>query len=103
MSQRTKERLGGVFIALVGAGLLWRNWSTALNWGYIFLGSSFFGPCVLVMGLALLIIPSYKTERQHKGEDISQLQGLALLTPRWKVVMVLGIMAGLLNVYLLTN
>ena len=58
-------------------------------------------PAFLVLGLAMIAIPGYKEERIARGEDISQLSGTQLLTPRWWVVLVLALAGGLGNLWLL--
>jgi hypothetical protein len=54
-----------------------------------------------VAGLALVLFPGYKEERLARGEDISALSGTQLLTPRWWVVLVIALLAGLANYGLL--
>ncbi len=86
MPTRTQERLGGAFIAaggLVVSALVWQTVSR----GEPVVKLGFAAPGFVVLGLALLLIPGYRTERLARGEDIRELQGLALLTPRWKVVL----------------
>lgn len=102
MTSRQKQQLGGLLIALMGAGFTIWTWFTALTKGYYYRKTSMFFPAALVLGLGLLIFPGYKEERTAKGEDISQLSGLQLLTPRWWVILVLALAAGGINFYLLT-
>lgn len=101
LNQRQKEQLGGLFIASLGVLMIFRNWTTAIDQGYFYKGTTFFGPASLILGLALLLIPSYKLERQNKGEDTSHLKGFSQLTPRWKIILGLAILAGIFNLYLL--
>lgn len=58
-------------------------------------------PAFFFIGLGLIPFPDYKTERASRGEDISELSGLKLLTPRWWTVLVVGLLAGLANFVLL--
>ena len=98
---RWKQRLGGAFIAAIGGGgTLWL-WHVAKAEGYVYFKASMLFPVFLVLGLAMVIIPGYKEERVARGEDISQLSGTQLLTPRWWVVLVLALAAGLGNLWLL--
>jgi hypothetical protein len=98
---RWKERLGGIFFALVGGGM------TAWAWHDLLYGSAFSqkaaaaGPAFCFLGLALIVIPGYRTERLARGEDISQLSGTELLTPRWWAVLVIGIVLGFGNLFLM--
>lgn len=97
MEQRTKERLGGAFIAILGAGGTFWNWQRALTEGAYYSKAAMLFPAFAVVGLGLLIVPGYRTERLARGEDISSLSGLALLTPRWRLILVLAIAAGGVN------
>jgi hypothetical protein len=49
------------------------------------------------MGLGLVLFPGYKEERLGRGEDISKLSGVDLITPRWWAVFVVGLAAGITN------
>lgn len=51
------------------------------------------GPALVVLGLGLLLFKGYRQERLDRGEDISQLTGLALLTPRWRAVLAVAVLA----------
>lgn len=98
---RWKQRLGGALIAAIGAGgTLW-IWHVARSEGYVYLKAGVLMPAFLVLGLALVVVPGYKEERLARGEDISRLSGVQLLTPRWWAVLVAALAAGLGNVLLL--
>lgn len=86
MPTRTQERIGGAFIAAAGAFVSVLVWQSATR-GEAVVKMGFAAPGFVVIGLALLLIPGYRSERLARGEDVSQLEGLALLTPRWKVVL----------------
>ena len=98
---RWKQRLGGAVIAAIGGGgTLWL-WHVARSEGYVYLKASVLLPAFLVLGLAMIAIPGYKEERLARGEDLSGLSGVRLLTPRWWVVLGLALAAGLGNLLLL--
>ena len=98
---RWKQRLGGALIAAIGGGgTLW-TWHLARSEGGVYLKASLLMPAFLVLGLAMIAIPGYKEERLARGEDISNLAGVRLLTPRWWVVLVIALAAGLGNRLLL--
>lgn len=101
MTPRLKQRLGGLFIALLGAGGTALVWYTAVGRGEFFEKASMVFPAFLVLGVALIIFPGYREERIARGEDISRLQGWQLLTPRWRWILVVGILVGLGNYFLL--
>jgi len=50
-----------------------------------------------VLGLGLALFKGYRQERIERGEEISGLEGAALITPRWWAVLAVGAVAGLLN------
>jgi ABC-type Fe3+-siderophore transport system permease subunit len=102
MISRKKQQFGGLFIALVAAGFTGWNWYTALNNGYFYRKASLIFPAFLIIGLALIIFPGYKEERIARGEDISKLQGIKLITPRWWAMLVAALAAGGLNYLLLS-
>jgi hypothetical protein len=58
-------------------------------------------PAFTVLGLGLVIFPGYKEERIARGEDISGLSGIQLLTLRWWAILVLCLFAGISNFALL--
>ncbi len=98
---RWKQRLGGAIIAAIGGGgTLW-IWHIARSEGYVYLKASVLLPAFLVLGLAMIAIPGYKEERLARGEDLSGLSGMQLLTPRWWTVLVLALAAGFGNLLLL--
>lgn len=82
--------MGGLFIAALGAFLTWQVWQVA-HTGKYFLSVGTTGPAFVVMGLALIAFPDSRTERRERGESLVGLEGWALLTPRWRVVTVIGI------------
>lgn len=93
--QRTKERVGGVILAAAGAALVAFTWRSALADGAASRKAAMLGPAVMVLGLALLIMPGYRTERLARGEDLQALSGAALITPRWWGVLVVALAAGI--------
>ncbi|MEZ0368096.1 MAG: hypothetical protein ACAI44_03305 [Candidatus Sericytochromatia bacterium] len=100
---RWKQRLAGVFIALIGGGGTAWGWYTALNAGYYYPKASFAFPAFCVLGLGMILIQGYTEERLARGEDISGLHGWRMLTPRWWVILVLCFVAGLSNFALLAS
>ncbi len=95
---RTKERLGGVLLLIVGVWLTVFGWRVVAEQGWFNVAGSAMGPASIVMGLALLAFPGYRSERAARGEDPEALQGWAMLTPRWKGVTVAALGLGLLNI-----
>lgn len=101
MTIRQKEKIGGFLIFFVSVLFTWYIWNTALTKGYFLVKVAGFAPAAAVMGLALVLFPSYKEERIAKGEDVSKLQGAQLMTPRWWAVLIVALTLGFINIYLL--
>jgi hypothetical protein len=91
-ANRMRERIGGILIATLGAGITIACWTDHFppQAGFEF-------PTIAVLGLALLVIPGYRTERRMRGEDVEALSGRALITPRWWAVLVIAIVIGAIN------
>jgi hypothetical protein len=88
---------------LLGGGFTCWSWYTALNEGYYYVKASMIFPAFAIMGVGLILFPGYKSERLARGEDISQLTGTQLLTPRWWVILVIALIAGFANYLLLST
>ena len=85
--------LGGAFTA-------W-GWYTAMTQDYYYPMASVIFPTFCVIGLGLILFPGYKEERLARGEDISALAGVQLVTPRWWAVLIVATAAGAANYALL--
>jgi hypothetical protein len=101
MVSRQKERFGGLFIATMGAILTIWTWYSAIYEGHFYLKAAMLGPVFTIIGLALILFPGYRTERIERGEDISQLNGYALITPRWWGIMAISLGSGFINLAVL--
>ncbi len=87
--------LAGAGIAAGGGfAFLVAHRQTAATGEFSALGA-FGGPAFGVLGLGLLLCKGYREERLERGEDISRLEGLGLLTPRWRAVLGAALLAGL--------
>jgi ABC-type Fe3+-siderophore transport system permease subunit len=102
MIPRWKQQLGGLFIALIGAGFMGWTWYTALYQGYFYFKASLIFPPFFVIGLGLILFPGYKEERLARGEDISRMEGSELITLRWWIILALGFVAAGVNYLLLS-
>jgi len=103
MVSRWKQQLGGLLIALLGAGFTGWSWYTAVYKGYFYRKASMLFPAIMVLGLGIIIFPGYKEERTARGEDISRIQGWKLITPRWWAIIVIALVAGGVNYVLLSS
>jgi hypothetical protein len=100
---RWKQQVGGLFVALLGAGFTGWSWYTALYRGYFYGKASMLFPAFLVLGLGMMVFPSYREERIARREDISRLQGWRLITPRWWAILIVALAAGGANYILLSS
>ena len=101
MGLRKKEQFGGLLMATIGAMLTIWNWHVAISEGHFYVKAAMIGPAFTTLGLALVLFPGYMTERVERGEDISQLIGLQLLTPRWWGILAISIGSGFINLAVL--
>ena len=95
------RRLAGLGIALGGGCITWLVWRQATHDAQFSLYGAMAGPAFAMLGLGLILFPGYREERLRRGEEIGQLEGLALLTPRWLGILVGMGLAALLNFGLL--
>ncbi len=101
--RRWKQQLGGLLIALVGGGGTAWMWNTAVREGYFYPKASMLLPAFCVLGLGLMLFPGYKEERTARGEDITGLTGMRLITPRWWVILTLALAAGVTNYAIMSS
>lgn len=97
------RRLAGAAIAAGGVFVTALAWRQLARDGRFLVLGGFGGPGFAVLGLGLACFKGYRQERLERGEDISRLQGLALLTPRWRGVLAAALAAGLVNLGLLSG
>lgn len=102
MPRRT-QRWGGALIAAGGAAFTAWGWHTLLTAGYYYPKASAIFPAFCVIGLGLVLFPGYREERLARGEDISELSGSRLLTPRWWAILVVALAAGFGNYALMAT
>jgi len=100
---RWKQQLGGLFIALTSSGVTAWTWRTALNEGYYYPKASMLFPAFCVVGLGLILFPGYKEERIARGEKISEMSGWKLITARWWAILVVSLLVGIGNYFLLSS
>jgi len=92
----SRQRAGGVLMAGIGLAGVWLRWSGMLATGHAGRYDVLF-PFFVVLGLALLCVPGYREERLARGEDLQNLKGLRLLTPRWWAITGAGVAVGVAN------
>jgi hypothetical protein len=75
MISSQREQLGGVLLLVLGLGLTYLIWGTALDRGYFLAKAAAVGPAFAVIGLGLVAVPGYRRERLERGEDVTRLSG----------------------------
>lgn len=98
---RRQQQFGGLFIFILSLVFTIWTWYTAFVQGYFYPKASMIFPAFLFLGLGLMMFPDYRAERTARGEDISELSGLKLLTARWWAILIIGLLAGFANFALL--
>ncbi len=101
LPSRNIQRLAGLFIFLVSLFFNIWTWFTAFEKGYYYPKAALIFTVFAVMGLGIIIFPDYRTERINRGEDISSLSGIKLLTLRWWLILIAGFVAAFINLILL--
>ena len=103
MVSRRNERLGGLFIATIGALLTMWAWRSALDTGHYYLLAAMGGPAFTIVGIALILVPGYRTERLQRGEDLDRLSGWELITARWWGILAIAVGSGFINLAILKD
>jgi hypothetical protein len=103
MGSRRNERLGGVLIATIGAILTIWTWRSALAEGHYYLLAAMGGPAFAIIGIALILVPGYRTERRQRGEDLDLLSGWELITARWWGILAIAVGSGFINLAILKD
>lgn len=75
----------------------------ALQEGYFYEKLSFIGPFCFVVGIGMILFPSYRAERMSRGEDLSSLQGWRLITPRWWAIVAVALIFGFGDLLLISE
>jgi len=88
--QHIKARLFALVLLLVGSGLIYINWRQLNSEGKYSLKLAAFAPLCVVGGIFLLLFPSKAGKPVTTGDKIITL-----------VVFVIGLLAGLVNWYLM--
>ncbi len=103
MGSRQNERLGGLLIATIGAMLTIWTWRSALEEGHYYLLATMGGPAFTIIGIALILVPGYRIERYHRGEDLDRFSGWELITARWWWILAIAIGSGFINLAILKD
>ncbi|MDX2120407.1 MAG: hypothetical protein SF070_04980 [Gemmatimonadota bacterium] len=97
------RRAVGLAMALAAGWMTNLSWVQARRDGEFGMAAALMGPAFCVIGLGLVLFKGYRQERLERGEDISRLQGMDLLTPRWKGVLAAALAAMAVNYALLNG
>lgn len=94
---RRGQQIGGlVMFGVCLAATIW-VWWTAFFQGYFYVYASLIFPAFAVVVLGLILFPDYKTERIARGEDVSEVEGIKLLTARWWAILVIALVCSFAN------
>jgi len=100
---RTGERALGAVLLLIGLAMLWMSWGQSKP-GETFSGSlAAAGPMATILGAALVAFPSPFAERRAQGLPDVETPGEVPMSPRWKMVVGLAIVAALMHVWLVSQ
>jgi hypothetical protein len=103
MISRRNERWGGLFIATVGALLTIWTWRAALDRGQYYLLAAIGAPAFTIIGIALIFVPGYRTERIERSEDLDLFSGWELITARWWGILAISLGSGFINLAILKD
>lgn len=96
MSDRTKERLGGLFLIAIGAFLVWMTWRGIRNNGSYMVMGAWLGPVALVLGVTLQFLKSPRKPGWHNLTEPQEPLGdrIQAMPVAWKIAGALSILAG---------
>ena len=97
MVDRNIDRIGGLVIFSVAFALYAYNWILIVGRQYYYPKAMCFAAAMSIVGLALIIFPSYRRERVERGENIEELEGMKLLTRRWWTILIVALVFGIAN------
>jgi ABC-type Fe3+-siderophore transport system permease subunit len=95
-TRRGQQIAGLCIFAVCSAATVW-VWYTAFFQGYFYIKASMIFPALAVVGLGSVLFPDYKTERIARGEDISEMEGIKLLTVRWWAILAIALVCSFAN------
>jgi membrane protein YdbS with pleckstrin-like domain len=102
MNSNTQQRIIGAVLVLLSTAAMGWLWYQVVKQAQYYSTLAAVVPIFLVIGLGQLVFGGYREERVARGEDVSKLSSVEMITPRWWVVLALAIIAGLANFYLLS-
>ena len=100
---RTRERVGGAVLALVGLALVLFEWHVAASRTSFSVIGAFLGPTALAVGAALVAMPGPKAMRQAALDAGADPDDTPALAPQWHYVIIASLALGLGNWWLLHN
>ena len=100
---RTRERVLGLVLVLVGLVMMRMSWFQAATEDLISGSLATAGPVAAVLGGALLAFPGPRAERLARGLPAEAGPGDPGLTQRWKATLAIALLAGIVHVVLVAN
>jgi hypothetical protein len=83
------------FLSVAGLWLIWYEASDDAHF-YLWQWSLIF-PFLLIISIASIIFPGPRTERMQRGENVSAMGNLKVITNRWWFVIVLAAISGVFH------
>ena len=100
MDIRKKQRFFGLLLVILGAAVTGWMWYAALNEGYYYPKTSMLFPAFFVLGIALSLYPPGNTEVPEEGTILMRLKHIP---KTWLLVIVISLIAGGLNLFLISR
>lgn len=104
------EKLGALFVMVASSWGWYRNWHTAIYEGWYYPKLSIVFPAFFIIAFATLVFPRSPLKREPLPEDLepppedkSDLDALEYLTPLGWIVLVVALIAGFGNHYLISS
>jgi hypothetical protein len=88
------QQIFGLIFCLLGIGAAIAAWRSPLLADPIVRRVVAAFAALALIGLAMMILPSPREERERRGDDLWELSGLRMLTARWWLVILLTIALG---------
>ena len=96
-----KARLIGGLMLLVGVGFTVWMWQMALSEHRYYVKASILFPASAVLGLWILLYP--QDTRLEPPEGVSTLQKIKAMPVRWRVALIIALLLGFANVWLISR
>ena len=94
MSNRPLQLLCGLILLVVGALAALAAWASPYFGNPLVREIGAGLSALVVLGAALLMLPSPREERIRRGDDVWELSGMKMITARWWLVILMAMAVG---------